>query len=250
MPRTGLVRLLPGLLLALTACGPDLVAIRVTIPDEAGIETPVPGARLVVLPYDRDSILGALERQAATPRPSTSRLDSLFQSFRTPFNTFLSLSRSAERLRPARDSLRRQLDATPRDAEAYARLYAAFQSLDDSVSRQAGDLERARKALGDVRVRIQPEVDSLSARITAWEDTAFRAYDSITRSVARRRGPVTDSTLADGWVTVRVTDGRWWVYARAINIQDPNAEWYWNVPLEGDTVRLGPSNGRARPRFK
>jgi hypothetical protein len=206
-------------LLAALACGgPDQISIQVVIPDEAGVEAPVPGARVVLVPYNRDSLLKVLENRAPSPRPSTTELDSLFQLFREPFNAYLAASR---RLR------------------------------DDSTAETAAAAERARQELARVRMAVSPRIDSLRARIAAWEDTAFAAYDSITASLVRRgQQAVIDSTRADGWTRVTVPASGWWVTARAINLQDPNTEWYWNVPATGDTIRLTPRNGRPRPRFR
>lgn len=251
--RTVLTRSFPALALALAACGPDQVAVRVAIPDQAGVETPLSGVRFIILPYDRDSILAVLERQAASPRPSTVRLDSLFQAFRGPFSEYVRRSGERDRLTAALDSLGTRLEGLARNTPEYAQLYARYQTLRDSAGQASAAAERARDVLDRTRRTVMPEADSLRTRIAAWEDTAFRSYDSIT---ARLAGPlarveaITDSTGTDGWATVAVPSGDWWVYARAINVQDPNAEWYWNVKIEGDTVRLGPTNGRSRPRFK
>lgn len=218
MKRTALFRSVPLVTLALLACGPDQISIQVMIPDDAGVEAPLPGARLVLVPYNRDSILQVLENRAPSPRPNTAELDSLFQAFREPFNAYLTASR---RLR------------------------------EDSTAETVAAAERARQDLARVRALVSPRADSLRARIAAWEDTAFAAYDSITASLVRRGKPaVIDSTRADGWTTVTVPGKNWWITARAINLQDPNTEWYWNVPAAGDTIRLTPQNGRARPRFR
>jgi len=235
------------------ACGSDRVAIQVTIPDQDGVETPVPGVRFIILPYDRDSILAVLEQRAPSPRPSTARLDSLFQAFREPFTSYLRLAADRERLQAAQDSLARRLETLGRDTQEYQAVYARFQGGRDSLDRIADQAERAHRALDEARRAVMPAADSIRTRIAAWEDTAFRAYDSITARLAgplARADAITDSTRADGWATVKLKSGTWWVYARAINVQDPNAEWYWNIRIEGDTVRLGPSNGRSRPRFK
>jgi hypothetical protein len=216
--RTVLIRSLPLVSLLLLACGPDRVAIQVTMPDQAGNETPVPGARFLMIPYDRDSILRSLEERAPSPRPSTLELDSLFQAFREPFNAYLA---------------------------------AVDRTATDSSAKAVAAAERARRDLDRVRAAIGPRADSIRARITAWEDTAFRAYDSITaRRVRRNRPGVTDSTGADGWAMVEAPGDGYWVTARAVNVRDPNGEWYWNVPVTGDTVRLSSRNGRSRPRFR
>ncbi len=208
-----------GFIALLAACGGEEVVIQLMIPDQSGQATPLPGIRLVLLPYDRDSVLGALERQAGSPRPDQRRLDSLAARFRGPFNELLRLTAAADR-----------------GGEAGT---AAAESL-----------PRARAALDRARSALQPAIDSERARLRTWEDTAFRAYDSVGATLvrARRRDPVVDSTRAGGTVTLALPGGPWWVVARAVNVQDPNAEWYWNVAVAGDTVRLSPENAVSRLR--
>jgi len=228
-----LLRLLPGIVLvAVAACGPDRVSIQVTIPDQAGVETPLPGARLTLLPYDRDSMLTVLENRASSPRPSTARLDSLLQLFRDPLTRYLRVSSEVQRLTARADTARALLE--------------------DSLATLTAAQEAARQTLAKARQRLQPDIESLLAGVRAWEDTAFRTYDSITASITSGTGDdaVSDSTLADGWSRVKLPrKGPWWVYVRAVNVNDPNAEWYWNVRITGDTVRLSPRNGRSRTRF-
>ena len=210
------------ILIALGACGGPDVVIEAAIPDETGALTPLAGARLVLLPYDRDSLIQVLENRAPSTRPSGARLDSLFDAFRTPFNEYLRISTARSR---TTDSVARR-------------------ALEDSAS-------RARAALDATRNRLEPAIDSERTRIRAWEDTAHRAYDSIGGALVRQslRDAVVDSTRADGRTRIRLKRGAWWITARAVNVHDPNREWYWNVRVEGDTVRLNPSTGRVRPRL-
>src|SRR4030067_1153969 len=52
-------------LLALAGCGgPGTIAVQVLVPDLSGVDTPLPGVVITALPYDRDSILSALEGRA------------------------------------------------------------------------------------------------------------------------------------------------------------------------------------------
>jgi hypothetical protein len=208
--------------LALGACRGKVVVIEAAIPDETGTLTPLAGARLVLLPYDRDSVIQVLENRAPSARPSGARLDSLFDAFREPFNEYLRLSAVMAR---TTDSVTRR-------------------RLQDSVV-------RARDALDATRNRLDPAIDSERIRIRAWEDTALRAYDSIGGALVRQslRDAIVDSTRADGRARIKLKRGAWWVTARAVNVSDPNREWYWNVRITGDTVRLDPKSGRARPRL-
>ena len=204
--------------LALVGCGGDTVVVRVAIPDANGVETPIRGVRLTLVPYDRDSLLTVLANRAPSPRPDTTTLDSLFQAFRGPFNAYLA---AAQR----------------READSSAEAIAA-----EAV---------ARANLAKARTDLMPRIEALRARIAAWEDTAFASYDSITAALVRPSKPaVVDSTREGGWATVAVPAKGWWLTARALNPQDPNTEWYWNLPVTGDTLLLTARTGRPRPRFR
>jgi hypothetical protein len=84
-----------------------------------------------------------------------------------------------------------------------------------------------------------------------WEDSTYQGWDSIVRGIALRTGrePVTDTTGADGWAQLKVLPGDWWIYAQSWDAGDPNATWYWNVPITGDTVLLSSRNARRQPKF-
>lgn len=185
-------------------------------------------------------MLTALDAIAATPRPDTRRLDSLFAAFRAPFGRYLSLAADHERVERVRDSLV-EAGAPP----------GSFQALTDSLDRLAPLLASARGNLDRVR-GLMPVADSLRLVVAAWEDSAYASYDSVTRALVRQsyRQVVNDSTGPAGWQTVKLKKGTWWLYVRAINVNDPNAQWYWNVPVTGDTIILSPANGRSRPRFR
>src|ERR1043166_6460180 len=99
MPRVGSL-----VLLALAACGgPRRATVRVLVPDLECVETPIPVAVGVALPYARGSALVARERRAGTKRPNTAALDSLFRAFRVPFLAFARTAWRLERITGARD---------------------------------------------------------------------------------------------------------------------------------------------------
>ncbi|MGH7560402.1 MAG: hypothetical protein ACRENB_05210 [Gemmatimonadales bacterium] len=230
-------RAVPLLLLLLAGCSNRRdVAVEVRIPDPDGIATPIPGTLVVALPYDRDSILRALESRAGGPRPHTSTLDSLFQAFRGPFDTFARLAWRAERLRARRDSTGNA---------------AARAALDDSLAQLEPELERARTELDRARQAYWPRIEKLRLEVRRWETTAYAGYDTIVRSLARDRlrEGVADTTDALGRAALRLGPGSWWIHARSPDPADPNAEWYWNLPVTRDTVLLTPQTGERRPRY-
>jgi len=194
----------PALALATTlvGCGSPETVVTLTVNG-----TPVQGQVVVVLPYDRDSILAALAAQAPTPQPDPAPLVALLDSLR----------------------------------QAYAAMAKA----------PPGD-PRARKALEARRAQLEPRVEVLRTAQHAWRDAAYQAYDSVTYSFTRllARDPFTDTTESGGAVTVRLPkNGRWWVTVRAWDAADPYSEWYWNLPLEGDSVHLTTANAQHRPRI-
>jgi hypothetical protein len=238
-------------LLTLAACGgPRRVAIRVLVPDLGGVETPLPGVVVAALPYDRDSVLRVLESRAATRRPHTQALDSLFQAFRGPFSEFARLAWQVDRLRHARDSVARLRDAaagTPGRGELDRRVAA----LDDSLARRQPDLERARTTLAAARDTLWPRMERLRDSVRRWEVSTYAGYDTIVRRLVqdRLRTGIADTTGATGWAELHLRSGNWWIYARSPDPGDPNMEWYWNVPAEGDTLRLTTATGRHHPRY-
>lgn len=195
---------LPSLALvaSLAACGTPETVVTFTVNG-----TPVQRQAVVILPYDRDSILAALGAQAPTPQPDPAPLVALLDSLR----------------------------------QAYAAMTAA----------PPGD-PRARKALEARRAQLEPRIEVLRTAQHQWRDAAYQGYDSITYAFTRRlaRDPFTDTTESDGAVTLRPPqNGRWWVTARAWDVADPYSEWYWNLPLTGDSLHLTTANAQHRPRI-
>ncbi len=230
---------------------PRDVAVRVSIPGPDSIETPVTGVGLIALPYDRDSVLAALEATARSPRPDTAALDSLFRAFRGPFVSYTGTVQRTERLRDSLDRLRGRIDSLPRNTPEYRELYAGFAALTDTLAAAQRRTESARTELDGARKRFIERSESLRALIRHWEDSTYRGYDSITRNLAMRRAqdPRTDTTRGDGWARFTLPPGPWWIYGRSWDATDPNAEWYWNVPVSSDTILLTSRSGRQRRRY-
>jgi hypothetical protein len=245
--------LLPSLLAALAAaCNPSSeVAVRVSVPNTDAIETPAAGVGVVALPYDRDSVLASLEARAGSRRPHTAELDTLFARFRGPFTAYTAAAFAAGQLRDSIDLLRNRLDSVPATAPEYADLHSRYTALSDSLTALERRTNRARLALDRARADFVSRSESLRAAVRQWEDSTYRGYDSIVETLARlsRQQPVTDSTGATGWANFTLPPGRWWIYARAWDTSDPNAEWYWNIPVAEDTVLLSSRTGRRRARY-
>jgi hypothetical protein len=227
------------------------VAVRVSIPDADSMETPAAGVGIVALPYDRDSVLASLRARAHTPRPDTVELDSLFARFRGPFTRYTRLSYTASRLRDSLEVLRRALDSLPSSSPQHHTLTARVRRMADSLAAAERSVERSRRDLDRARREFVNRSESLRARVRQWEDSTYRGWDSIVQTLTRGPGrqPVTDTTGATGWAEFTLVPGAWWLHAQAWDTGDPNAVWYWNIPLTEDTVLLSSRTGERRPRY-
>ena len=225
--------------------------MQVLVPDLNGAETPLPGIEVAALPYNRDSVLAVLESRAGSERPNTRELDSLFHAFRGPFLDFARTAWHVEQTTRLRDSLARQRARSTPGTPGARELELQLKSADDSLRRLTRVLESRREALGAARDTLWPRIERLQAEVRRWEHSAYAGYDTIVRGFARDhlKMGIADTTDAAGWVSLTLTPGHWWIYARSPDPQDPNFQWYWNVPAPADTLRLNPATGRHLPRY-
>lgn len=248
---SGLWRFLTATVL-IAACDPsEHIAVRVSIPDPTGIETPAAGVGVVALPYDRDSVLASLEAQASRPRPPTAALDSMFARFRGPFTTYTAISYAESELRDSLQRIQSRLDSLTSTSPDYTDLSARRRSLTDSLSKTTQRARQARVALDRARSEFLSRSEGQRAAVRQWEDSTYRGWDSIVEGLARAAGrqPVTDTTDATGWAQFTLAPGQWWIYAQAWDTGDPNSKWYWNVPADRDTVLLSSRSGKRQPRY-
>jgi hypothetical protein len=222
------------LLLALTLLGcegPRFVTVQVEIPDLDGKLTPLRGVTVTALPFDRDSLVRVMEQEHGGNRPHVARLDSLYDVFRGPF---LDYFRADQRRSAVRDSVNRgQLPQSALDAAE-------------------ADVAAAKDALNKARAAVSGPIDSLRAAVSRWEDSTYRGFDRRAKTLMDSTGgkPISDTTNARGTteLTLRPLPGGWWISASSWDPLDPNRIWYWNVKVEGDTVRLDDKSGQHRSR--
>lgn len=204
------------------------VTVKVRIPDLSGDPAPTPGVPVTAAPFDRDSLLRALEGPNAGVLPARAALDSLFALYRPAFLDFFMATRQ-------RDSLRSQ----GAKSDALARADAAF--------------ERARQALTATRAQLDQPIDSLRAVVRRWEDSTYARFSDLADSLRDASGQtlITDTTDASGVVQLRLpsTPSGWWITTSSWNVNDPNSLWYWNVPVTGDTIVLDQASGALKARY-
>jgi hypothetical protein len=240
------------LLMSLAACErPRVVVVSAAIPGPDSVDAPLADLAFVALPYDRDSLIAAFEARATTPRPHTEVLDSVFRVFRAPFAAYTTVAREAEQWNDSLRALKHQLDSLPRNDPAYTGLFARYAIIRDSLVAIDRRAARARFELERAREGFLAVSEPIRTAIRAWEDSTYNGYQDAVDSIlrAQRRDPVSDTTDALGQAAIELPPGRWWLYARSWDANDPNAEWYWNVPITSDTIRLDRRSGRSRPRY-
>jgi hypothetical protein len=227
------------------------VTVVATIPGLDSAAGPATDFAFVALPYNRDSLVAAFEGSATSPRPSTAALDTLFARYRAPFAAYTTLVAEAARYNDTLAALKQRLEGMPRTAPEYAAAYARWTGLRDTLRMIDSKAAQARAALEAARPAFVARSESLRTVIRNWQDSTYLGYDRAVDSIVRyrHREPVADTTDATGAAVVQLIGGPWWIYARSWDPADPNAEWYWNVPVTGDTVRLNASTGTNRPRY-
>src|SRR5262249_7052252 len=110
----------------------------------------------------------------------------------------------------------------------------------------------AQKAFDRLYGSVHARMVQLQVSQHAWRDSAYGGWDTLTLALTHRltRDPFTDTTDQRGVaVDSPRMSGPWWVTLTMWDAADPYSEWYWNVPLVGDTLRLSPANAEHRTRF-
>jgi hypothetical protein len=234
-------------LCAALACRPYETRVAVWAPGLDSLPSPLAHLPVIFLPYDRDSVLRALER-GAPPRPGGRELDSLLALTRAPLAAYARLLWRTDSARRAVAGLRAELDTIPRNADGYRTRYAAFAALSDSIPAWEHRSAALQASLGSTDRRTAGALERLRERIATWEDSTYRGYAAAAASLEaqRHQRAIPDTTDATGQLAVALPRGRWWLYARAPDVNDPNGEWYWNVEVRGTSVRLDRSNALHR----
>ena len=227
------------------------VTVVATIPGVDSVAGPATGFAFVVLPYDRDSLVAAFESRAASPRPATDALDTLFAQYRAPFAAYTALVAESAKYADTLAALKQRLEGMSRTGPEYAAAYARWTGIRDTMRLIDSQAARARTTLEAARPAFVSRSESLRTLIRNWQDSTYLGYDRVVDSIVRyrHREPVADTTDNAGVAVVRLRGGPWWIYARSWDPADPNAEWYWNVLVASDTVRLNASTGLNRPRY-
>ena len=123
----------------------------------------------------------------------------------------------------------------------------------DSLQRVAAR-SRAGDTLNTARERtlrtLRAQADSIRAARQEWSAETLKGFNEAVQASLEKLGGVqelADTTGADGRVTFRAPEGRWWVFARYLL---PDRELYWNVPIriqeQSATVRLTGENAEVR----
>lgn len=231
-PRIWVRRLLPLSLGAATWGCPATNDLTIRARDENG--RPLAGLAVTVLPVDADRILHSLEATASTPRPRFPELEAAMAGYRRRERpAFAERDRAwlatRDSLQQLADSLRRINRASPAYREGYNRLRALYSRLGKLTLERDQAARSLVQSDRDLAQRAARAADSLRR----WERTAFAAFpDLLTRAVAASgREPHQLVLDSSGQVTVTVGPGRWWLYARLPDAENPFQEFYWNVTV-------------------
>jgi hypothetical protein len=195
---------------------------------------PVAGLEVTALPFDPGRLLDSLAAARGVPRPDFDSLERVLVGFTLdPVSPGDSADGGVEATRDSAAALADSLRAVDRRSPGYAAAYQRFQRLygrlvQRSAGREAAMRER-RDPLRALALRAGRAADSLRA----WEDLAYAGFDSAARLEERRAGrlPVAGVTDAEGWTTLALPPGSWWLDARLEHAGNPFAEHAWTLPV-------------------
>lgn len=250
--RTLALAALVAVLPALAACGGGEVTVRVMSSSSADEEaTPVEDVEVTFVPYDRDSIFDELTERAEEPEPQPSEeLQSAIDEVVDARREWRQAEQEWSGLRDSLKTLRDRMNGLDRTSKEYLDLFDQFDQLEGRVNQLDAEKDRLFERFDSLQTATVDRQDSLRAVIDSWEEEAFRDYVPITDTILQERGVEDiprDTTDADGYVTVNLSDGAWWVFTRTT--PGPYEELYWNLPVEpgqGDTLVLNRENAEIR----
>jgi len=235
---------------ALFACSdvPTPVAIRVTLDGD-----PVAGLDVRAYPFDPDRLLDSLAAASGLPRPDFSDLEAELLAFTPPVpapddTAGLAWQATRDSVAALADSLSGVDRRSPDYREAYRRFRQLYGRLVQRMAAREASRRDELDPLRDLARRAGQAADSLRA----WELAAYAGFDSAvtTRVAATGRRPMFGATNPDGWLTLELPRGTWWLEAVVSHPDNPFAEYRWSValvsagfplriPLSDATVQLG-----------
>jgi len=236
------------LLGAVGACtdAPVPVQIRVTV-DGA----PVPGLEVTAFPYDPGRLLDSLAAAHAVPRPDYGSLERELLAFEvarpTPQDT---ADGSVRATRDSAAALADSLRGADRRSRGYPDAYRRFRQIYGRLVQRSAARESARRPERDPLRTLALRAGRAADSLRAWEVAAYAALDSAAAIEETRRGtpPATGVTDSDGWVTLSLAAGPWWLDARIDHPENPFAEYVWEIEVvaSGFPFRVPLSTGTAR----
>jgi hypothetical protein len=216
---------------AALGCG-EKMPLTIRARDAAG--NPLKGLAITVLPVDADRILDSLEAAASSPKPRFPELEAEMANYRRGNKPqFAELDRAWQATRDSlaalSDSLHRMNRAAPAYREGYSRLRALYLRFNRLTSERDRAIQAAVGEDLDLARRAARAADSLRR----WEGVAFARYAELLSAavIAAGREPRQAVTDSSGAARVEVEPGRWWLYARLDDPENPFQEFYWSVPI-------------------
>jgi len=257
MRRSGLFLILVGSLFSV-ACGPGQIEVtaEIDVPDPeaegARVNRAIAETEIQVLPFDRDAVFAELEGAFPTPEPEVpadllATRDEIAAAQAEWNASEATWGAGRERLQQIYDEMQPLNQAEAR----YITLFREYQDVEAQVSRAERVKDQAFRRFTDLQAGYIQRKDSMNLVREQWADEAFASAFEVFALKATEAGQnvIYDTTDAQGYVSIDVPPGTWWVHAF---YEEAYQELYWNLPItveRGDPlqVRLTRETAEARP---
>jgi len=233
---------------ALFACSdaPTPIAVRATLDG-----VPVAGLDVTAYPFDPERLLDSLAGAYGEPRPDFSALEAELLAFTPPPPASGDTADAV--WRATRDSvaaLADSLNGVDRRSQGYREAYRRFRQLYGRLVQRSAAREAARRGDLDPLRDLARQAGRAADSLRAWERAAYAGFDSAAalQVTAGGRRAVLGTTAPDGWLTLDLPRGSWWIEARSKHPENPFAEYVWSVSVvsAGLPFRLGLNTTTAR----
>jgi len=223
---------------AAAACtdAPVPIQVRVTVDGE-----PVPGVEVTAFPYDPVRLLDSLAAGHDAPRPDFDSLERALVAFSLdPAAPEDSTDAGVRATRDSVAALADSLRSVDRRTRGYPDAYQRFRRLYGRLVQRSAGREAARRGQRDPLRALALRAGRAADSLRAWEHAAYAGFDSaaVLEEARAGRAPVMGMTDADGWISLALPPGRWWLDARVEHPENPFAEYVWTRPIVAAGLRF------------
>lgn len=231
----------------LAACSTETDLTVHTVGENAEGETvPLSNVSLDVIPYDIDELYTELEQETQPgPAPAADSIRLLSQQYQDACAAYRATSDSIETVRERATQIARQTGET---SPEYNQAFQQYQQLVALEEERFARCQEVTDTYTAIRNRYREERRGWEER--AWPEGRFASAESVRMGGLRAQRI---ETGPQGYATVTVPNGTWWLLGTAPVPGSISQQYRWNLQIDAaggrDTVQLTGENATLEPVY-